>query len=120
MKSKKYLVACALVCLSMVFVQCSLLSSNHKQRVTSQPQNSESNGVYNSKNLIIYYDAQTGKDDLLKAIKLYGAKILYQYDNMNAVAISIPDGRTLNESIEHFKSIKGVISVNKDYIMKLD
>ena len=75
---------------------------------------------YNPKTLIIYYNQNNGKKNIVEAIKQYGATILYSYNNINGIAISIPEGKTLEESIQYFKKIKGVVEVNKDYKYKTD
>ncbi len=75
---------------------------------------------YSRNTLIIFYDGDAGPELLMKAIKSFGAGIIYQYRTLNGVAISIPKGKTLEESIRFFKKVKGVIAVNKDYISHLD
>lgn len=75
---------------------------------------------YNPSTLIIYYEEKTGKSELLKAVKSYGATLLYQYNNFNGIAISIPKDKILEEAIQYFGKVKGVVSVNKDYVYKLD
>lgn len=70
--------------------------------------------------LIISYDAEVGKKALLKAVKDYKAEIIYDYKIINAIAIRIPNDKTLDESITYFKGVKGVIAVEKDRILELD
>jgi hypothetical protein len=90
------------------------------QTVKTQAPLKKDSTRYSPSTLIIYYDQQVGKKELLKAVKEYGATILYQYNNFNGIAISIPKGKTLDESILFFEKVKGVLSVHKDYIYKLD
>lgn len=75
---------------------------------------------YNPKNLIIYYNQDNGKKNIVEAAKQYGATILYTYSNINGIAISIPESKTLEESIQYFKKIKGVLEVTRDYKYKID
>jgi len=98
----------------LCFTNDSCLASSHwqVQRETSQQ--------YSEKTLIIFYQGKSGKARLLRAVKRYKAKVIYNYNNFNSIAISIPDGKTLEQSIRYFKKVKGVIAVNKDYINKLD
>ena len=44
-------------------------------------------------NLIIFYDAQTGSAPLLKAVKASGASLIYEYKNLNGIAIR-PSSKT--------------------------
>ena len=39
---------------------------------------------------------------------------------ISALAVRIPDGKTLDESIEYFEKVKGVVSVSKDRIYQID
>ena len=69
--------------------------------------------------IIIHYDAQVGTASLDKAIGDYGAEVIYRYNNISAVAIRIPDGKTINEALDHFSQVEGVIAVNRDRKMRL-
>lgn len=75
---------------------------------------------YNPKTLIIYYNQDNGKKNIVEAIKQYGATILYLYNNINGIVISIPESKTQEESIQYFKKLKGVLEVTKDYKYKID
>ena len=114
---------------------CSTMSRTEKQlsRVDSfespdipaigelPPVRPQQTGLAYSKNtLIISYDEGIGKEPLKRAVKKYGAEVVYDYRIINALAIKIPDGRTLDESIEYFSKVKGVISISKDRIYQLD
>lgn len=71
-------------------------------------------------NLIIYYDPTAGNDDLLRAAKKYGSVVLHVYKNINGIAVSIPKNRSLQEAVNYYEKINGVISVMKDEKMQLD
>lgn len=64
--------------------------------------------------LIIFYDAETGKDPLLAAAKSYGSETVYQYHNFNGVALTVPDGKTAAEAISYYRSVRGVLSATED------
>ena len=68
---------------------------------------------------LIMYDAEIGKDPLLKAIKEYGCEIVYDYGIINGMALKKPEGKTLEETMEYFKKVKGVTSVEYDHIIRL-
>ena len=70
--------------------------------------------------LIISYDEATGKEPLLAAIEQYNATILYEYNIINAVAIRIPEGTEIEDAIEFFSAVEGVILVNRDHIYQID
>lgn len=81
----------------------------------------EDNGMrYSSTTLIIIVDEEIGKEALLQAIEAYGAELKYNYRIIPGVAIRKPDDKTLEETMEYFKKVKGVISVERDGIMQLD
>ena len=70
--------------------------------------------------LIISYDEAIGKEPLLAAIEQYNATILYEYNIINAVAIRIPEGTEIEDAIEFFSAVEGVILVNRDHIYQID
>ena len=76
--------------------------------------------VYSKDVLIISYDIEVGKEPLKKAIRKYGAKIIYDYRIINAIAVRIPDSKGLDEAVEHFEKVKGVLQVSKDQVYHLD
>ena len=70
-------------------------------------------------NLIIMYAKEIGKSHLLKAVRKYGAEILYEYNIIPGIAIKIPEGKDINQAIEYFSGIKGVTAVERDHIYHL-
>lgn len=64
--------------------------------------------------LIIFYDAEVGKDPLLAAAKSYGSETVYLYSTLNGAALTIPDGKTVAEAISYYRSVRGVLTVNED------
>ena len=70
--------------------------------------------------LVISYDVEVGKDPLKKAVKKYGASIIYDYRIANAIAVRIPDPSKINEAITHFEKVKGVLLVSRDRVNHLN
>ena len=74
---------------------------------------------YSPSTLIIFYDSEIGKEPLLKAIEEYHATIIYDLKIMKSITIKIPEGSKIEEAIEYFNKVKGVLQVNRDSIMQL-
>lgn len=99
-----------------------LLCSCKSHRVVELPPRtckSERAEEFSPSTLLILYDAETGKAPLLKAVREYGATVIYDYRMMNGMAIRKPDDRTIEESIDFFRKVKGVVSVERDRIIRL-
>lgn len=75
---------------------------------------------YSPSTLIIFYDAEIGKEPLLKAIEDYHAEIIYDLKIMKSITIKIPEGSNIEDAIKYFEKIIGVLQVNRDSIMQLD
>jgi len=56
---------------------------------------------------------------LLKSVQNYRAELLYDYDNINGIAIKIPSDKSIREAIRYFQQVKGVLSVNRDEVMQI-
>lgn len=69
---------------------------------------------------LILYDAEIGKEPILKVIKEYKCEIVYDYHNMNGMALKKPEDKSLEETMQYFRSVKGVLSVEYDHIIRLD
>ena len=69
---------------------------------------------------LITYDAETGKEPVLKAIKKYKCEIVYDYHTFNGMALKKPEDKTLEETMQYFRGVKGVLTVEYDYITRLD
>lgn len=83
-------------------------------RTFSPEQNEHSPSVF-----LVMYDKEVGKEPLLAAVKKYKAEVVYDYNIINGMAIKKPDDKTLEETMEYFKSVKGVLSVEYDHIYHL-
>ena len=68
---------------------------------------------------LLMYDAEVGKEPLLKAIEEYKVEIIYDYNIINGMALKKPDDKTLEETMQYFKSVKGVTNVEYDHIIRL-
>ena len=68
---------------------------------------------------LVMYDTEVGKEPLLKATKEYGCEIIYDYGIINGMALKKPDGKTLEETMQYFKTVKGVTHVEYDNIIRL-
>ena len=68
---------------------------------------------------LVMYDAEIGKAPLLKAIEDYKCEIKYDYSKINGMALKKPDDKTLEETMQYFKNVKGVTSVEYDHVYRL-
>lgn len=75
--------------------------------------------ILGHENLIIYYDPQGGNGELIEAAKKYGSDVLYVYKNINGIAVTVPDGKTIQEATKYYDCIKGVLSVVEDRKMQI-
>jgi len=74
---------------------------------------------YSEHTLIIHYKGKKGKKSLLKAVKKYKATVIYNYGNINAIAIQLPENIKVEDAKAHFEKVKGVRQVNYDRIMRI-
>ena len=126
-----------LACLPMVIAimaGCSTMSRTEKQlaKVDSfdspdipapgaAPMRPRDSGLEYSRDvLVISYDIEIGKEPLKKAIRKYGASIIYDYKIGNAIALRLPEPDKLEEAITHFEKVKGVLQVSRDRVNYLD
>ena len=68
---------------------------------------------------LVMYDKIIGKEPLLKAIKEYGVEIIYDYGMVSGMALKKPENKTLEETMRHFKQVKGVTNVEYDHVIRL-
>ena len=71
-------------------------------------------------NIIIFYDPAAGNAALLDAAKTYGSEVIYIYKNINAIAVTVPAGRTLPAAQKYYSKVKGALSVTEDRKLQLD
>ena len=68
---------------------------------------------------LVMYDVEIGKEPLLKAIEDYKCEIKYDYSIINGMALKKPDDKTLEETMQYFKKVKGVTNVEYDHVYRL-
>ena len=68
---------------------------------------------------LVMYDEKIGKEPLQIAIKEYKCKIVYDYGIINGMALKKPEDKTLEETMQYFKGVKGVTTVEYDHIIRL-
>ncbi len=108
----------------ILFAQIALLvlasCQTRQATVSSVPVIERSNAPEHSPDVfLVMYDAETGKDPLLKAIKAYGCEIVYDYSIIRGMALKKPEDKTLEETMQHFRGVKGVLHVEYDHIIRL-
>ncbi|WP_155941862.1 hypothetical protein [Prevotella sp. AGR2160] len=60
-----------------------------------------------------------GKQPLLKAVKAFKGDLVYDYQNFNGIAVTMPEGTDMDKAIDKFKKVKGVLTVERDRVMQL-
>lgn len=69
--------------------------------------------------LIIFHDTATGNQPLLAAVNQYGAELVYQYRTLNGIAIRVPSGMDMQQAVEYFSRVPGVLQVSRDQVVHL-
>ena len=116
-KKFRYGVPLILIAQLALFFLCSCKTKQHIE--TAMPIQHEYTPEHSSNVFLIMYDAEIGKDPLLKAIKEYKCEIVYDYGIINGMALKKPEYKTLEETMLYFKKVKGVVSVEYDHIYHL-
>ena len=68
---------------------------------------------------LVMYDEKVGKAPLQKAVKAYKCEVIYDYNIINGMALKKPDDKTLEETMQYFKGVKGVLTVEYDHVISL-
>ena len=84
-----------------------------------QPIRHEHVSEHSSNVFLVMYDAEIGKKPLLQAIKDYKVEIIYDYHMINGMALKKPDDKSLDEIMQLFKKVKGVLAVEYDHVYHL-
>lgn len=95
----------------MAAVVCLAACGSHKSMVTAVDGNATT--------LIVFYDASVGKAPLMRAIDKSGSELVYDYVNLNGVAVRVPSSMTESQAIDYYNAVKGVLSVQRDQKMQL-
>lgn len=84
----------------------------------------EDSTMYNPGVLIINYTRNdTVRAALQAQVKQLKATIIYDYNIIDAIAVRLPEPHTLsatNRAIQSFKSLPGILGVERDRIARLD
>lgn len=68
---------------------------------------------------LVTYDPEAAKANLLKAITEYECEVIYDYKFFNGMALKKPDNKTLEETMQYFRGIEGIVTVEYDHITRL-
>ena len=55
----------------------------------------------------------------VKAIEDYHAEVLYDLKIMKSISIKIPENTKIEDAIEYFQKVEGVLGVNRDAVNQL-
>lgn len=117
---KHFVLNDTLLMLTALAVALPLCSCRTREKVIQQIAVGHTYEPEHSPNVfLLMYDAEIGKEPLLKAIKDYGCEIVYDYKIINGMALKKPEKKTLEETMEYFRSMKGVLTVEYDHINRL-
>ena len=95
-------------------------SCRTKQQIeTSIPVQHETVQEHSPNVFLVMYDAELGKEPLLKAVKEYRCEVIYDYSIINGMALRKPDDKPLEETMQYFKKVKGVTHVEYDHVYHL-
>lgn len=98
-----------------------LTSCRTKQTVEllAPKQEHQLNQEYSPNVFLVMYDAEVGKEPLQKAIKSYKCEVIYDYNIINGMALKKPESKSLDETMQYFKEVEGVLTVEYDRINHL-
>ncbi|MBP5375308.1 MAG: DUF1294 domain-containing protein [Bacteroidaceae bacterium] len=68
---------------------------------------------------LVMFDEKVGKEPLLKAVKEYGCEVVYDYGSINGMALKKPASKSLEETMQYFKGVRGVLTVEYNHIIRL-
>lgn len=105
-----------LIMLAVLFVSC---RTRHtvEQSVPIHAQHIEQE--HSPDVFLVMYDKETGREPLLKAIKEYQCEIVYDYNFINGMALKKPDAKSLEDTMQFFREVKGVLTVEYNHIIRL-
>ena len=117
---KKFKYGLPLILLAQIAL-IALTSCKTKQTVElSAPIESHKYEPEHSPNVfLVMFDEKVGKEPLQKAINEYKCEIVYDYGIINGMALKKPEDKTLEETMQYFKGVKGVTTVEYDHIIRL-
>lgn len=103
--------------IAMSIVAAAILSaitgcSAHRNAVASK--SDDANAI-----VIIFFDSTVGNADLKKAAEAYGSRVVYDYTQLNGMAVTVPKGKTVNDAVSYYQGVNGVVSAQPDQKMEL-
>ena len=107
----------ALICLAASFFLCSCTTK--RQVEVAMPTSREHVPEHSPNVFLVMYDAEVGKEPLLKAIKQHHVEIGYDYHLIKGMALKKPEDKSLEETMQLFRSVKGVTHVEYDHVYRL-
>lgn len=113
------IVQIALVILCSCRTPKSVLNQAEQHSATEQADTIPVMAEHSPDVFLVMYDAETGKEPLLKAIKDYGCEVVYDYKIINGMALKKPRSKSLEATMQHFRQVKGVLTVEYDHITRL-
>ena len=116
-KKFRYGVPLILIAQIALLFLCSCKTKQHIE--TAMPIQNKYVPEHSPNVFLVMYDTEIGKEPLLEAIKEYKVEIIYDYNIINGMALKKPDSKSLEETMQYFKEVKGVVSVEYDHIYHL-
>lgn len=66
--------------------------------------------------LIIMLSEDTPLEKIINSAKMYGATVIYRYETLHGLAISLPNHIKSEDAIAYFQKLSGVLNVEKDQL----
>jgi len=117
---KKFRIGVPLILVAQIAL-FAFTSCGTKQKTVNDVEPIEQGNIteHSSSVFLVTYDAEVGKKPLLKAVKKYKCEVVYDYGIINSMALKKPENKTLEETMQYFKKVKGVVSVGYDNMYRL-
>lgn len=84
-----------------------------------QPERLSDDIMADNRVLIIFHNTATGNRPLLAAVRQYGAELVYRYETLSGIAIRVPPGKNMQQAVEYFSRVPGVLQVSRDQVVHL-
>ena len=117
---KKFRYGVPLILIAQIALVFLCSCGTKKELTVSEPMQSGNLAEHSPSVFLVMYDSEIGKEPLQQAIKEYKCGIIYDYNIINGMALKKPDGKSLEETMQYFKKVKGVLTVEYDHIYHLD
>ena len=104
----------------MLFATALCLMACGKPASTTVHQETVNQQAQESQILIIFYDkTQTNTEQLVEQGKKWHLELVYDYRNLNGLAIRVPNKNDVESVKEAYRNMKGVLSIKEDQINQL-